>query len=205
LRTTSASTRDTVFDYERLRALKLHESPYRYVVHDSTILNPKLLNTLCEKFPQTDNVGHTNVNDVRLCDEWRAFVTEINSRAYRSAIEEITGLSLSQYETGIGLRHSSKKSHGTPHSDVPRKKVTHLMYFNKEWPHETGRLRVLRSKSLDDVHEVVHPVNGNGIIFVVTRHAYHGFDSFEGIRKAIQINFEKTSLFSKIVSRYDDR
>ena len=140
---------------------------------------------------------------MQLSQEWQAFRDEIYSPAYREAMEQITGLSLSGYEVGIGIRESSKLSHGAPHSDVPRKKVTHLIYFNQEWPYNTGNLRVLRSLNLNDVHDTITPLKGHGIIFVVSKHSYHGFEPFEGVRKAIQINFEKNGFFHKMFSRYE--
>ena len=193
----------TAFNFTALQDLKLQDCPFRYVVHDPTILDPKILELLCENFPVTSKVGHNEVSEVTLSNEWKAFIEEIHSAAYREALEKVTGMNLSPYEVGIGIRHLSKFSHGAPHADVPRKKVTHLIYFNHEWPHETGRLRLLRSKNLNDVHDIITPLKGNGLIFVVSKNSFHGFEPFEGVRNAIQINFEHTGWFSKMFSRYD--
>ncbi len=160
------------------------------------------LDSLCENFPETNKVGHTYIKDVTLSKEWEAFTREIYSSEYRDAIENITGLDLSGYEVGIGIRRHSKISHGAPHSDVPRKKVTHLMYFNDEWPHDTGRIKVLGSENLSDVHDSVTPVKGAGLMFIVANNSFHGFEPYEGVRQAMQINFEKTGLFSKMFERY---
>jgi len=191
------------FNYESLHDLQLQETPYRYLQHNASILHSDPLDRLCKNFPATDKIGHNDVKDVQLSQEWQAFRDEIYSPAYRKAMEHITGLSLSGYEVGIGIRESSKLSHGAPHSDVPRKKMTHLIYFNQEWPYNTGNLRVLRSLNLNDVHDTITPLKGHGIIFVVSKHSYHGFEPFEGVRKAIQINFEKNGFFHKMFSRYE--
>ncbi len=193
----------TVFDYNQLKSLKLKDHPFRYVTHGPNLLNSSMLQVLCEKFPVTEKIGHNDVSEVELCAEWKAFVDEIYSPSYKEAIETITGLNLTPYDVGIGIRHFSKRSHGAPHADVPRKKVTHLIYFNHEWPEETGRLRLLRSKNLDDVHEVIEPLKGNGLIFMVSKNSFHGFEPYEGIRNAIQINFERTGWFDKMFSRYE--
>lgn len=192
-----------VFQYSELRALKLHDRPYRYVVHGPSVLNPDTLESLSQYFPTPSKVGYNDPQNLAFCEEWKAFLEEVHSSSYREALEHITGLNLSPYEVGVGFRYLSKLSQGSPHPDVPRKKVTHLIYFNHEWPHGTGRLRVLGSKNLDDVHDVVTPLKGNGIIFVVSNNSFHGFEPFEGVRKAIQVNFEKTGLFSKLFSRYE--
>lgn len=197
------TSQTTTFNFSELRALQLHDDPFRYVVHGTNVLDPEMLEVLCNNFPVTSKVGHNEVKDVTMCPEWKAFVDEIHSSAYRETMEAITGLQLSSFEVGIGIRHLSKLSHGSPHADVPRKKVTHLIYFNEEWPHKTGRLRVLRSKNLDDVHETITPLKGTGLIFVVSKNSFHGFEPFEGVRNAIQINFEETSFFSKIFSTYE--
>jgi len=192
-----------LFNYDNLRSLQLQNTPFRHLVHDSSILNPALLETLCERFPETTKVGHNDAKDVLLGKEWKAFTDEIYSSAYREAIEQITGLELSGFDVGIGIRRFSKLSHGAPHADVPRKKVTHLIYFNQEWPHQTGRLRILRSKDINDVHAIITPLKGTGIIFVVSNNSFHGFEPFEGVRKAIQINFEKTGFLSKFFEKYE--
>ena len=196
-------TSTTAFNFDELRKLKLQDNPFRYVAHGPTVLNPKILGELCDTFPTTDHVGFNKASKVALCCQWNAFIEEIHSTAYREAIEKVTGLNLSSYEVGIGIRHFSKLSHGAPHADVPRKKVTHLIYFNNEWPQESGRLRLLRSKNLDDVHDVITPLKGNGLIFVVSRNSFHGFEPYEGVRNAIQINFEHSGWLSKVFSRYD--
>ena len=200
---TYSLTQEMIFDFDKLGALKLQEVPFRYLVHDASILDPEILEKLCEDFPETPKVGHNDAKDLKVGAEWKAFTEEIYSPAYRKAMERITGLQLSGYEVGIGIRRLSKLSHGAPHADVPRKKVTHLIYFNQEWPFTTGRLRVLRSKNLEDVHETITPLKGTGLIFVVSQNSFHGFEPFEGIRKAIQINFEKTGFFSKLFEKYE--
>ena len=190
------------FNYHELRALKLQEYPFRYATHGPNLLDPKILDALCENFPLTNKVGHNKISKLSLCPEWHAFIEELHSTAYREAIENVTGMNLSSFEVGIGIRHLSKRSHGVPHADVPRKKVTHLIYFNHEWPEEKGRLRLLRSKNLNDVHEVITPLKGNGLVFIVSKESFHGFEPFEGVRNAIQINFEKTGWVNKLFSRY---
>ena len=192
-----------IFNFEHLRQLALRDNPFRYLVHDPTILNPDSLDRLCDTFPETPKVGHNDIAHLTLSKEWEALRDEIYSPQYREAIERITGLDLKGYDVGIGIRRFSKLSHGAPHADVPRKKVTHLIYFNHDWPHETGRLRVLRSKNLDDMHEVITPLKGHGIIFVVSKNSFHGFEPFEGVRKVIQINFEKTGWLSKLFETYE--
>lgn len=192
------------FNYDVLNGLSLNERPYRYVLHDSSVFHSDLLEPLSSTFPETSKLGHNNIDELDLPAPWEAFKREIRGDAYRKCIERLCGLSLLHHEVGIGVRYWSKESHGKPHSDVPRKKVTHLIYFNESWPHSGGNLRVLKSKNLKDVHESFTPLSGHGIVFVVTRHAYHGFEPFEGVRKAIQINFEHTGLKAKLTSRYPD-
>lgn len=191
------------FNYDLLGSMELASSPYRYLTHDASIIDQGKLEELIRTFPKTNKTGHNYVDEISLSKEWEDFTNEIKSDTYREAMEKITGLELLRYEVGIGIRTLSKISHGSPHSDVSRKKITHLIYFNEEWPHQTGQLRVLGSKDLNDVRDTVSPVKGAGLIFVVSRNSFHGFESFEGERKAIQINFEKTGLLSKIFERYD--
>lgn len=194
----------TLVNYNHLRSLRLHREPFQYVAHDGSILDAECAQTLCREFPDIGEVGHVDAKDVVVSASWKAFLDEIASPEYRGAMEQVTGLDLSSYQVGIGFRRLSKLSHGAPHCDVPRKRVTHLIYFNKDWPRDTGRLRILRSGNLDDVHETITPLNGHGVIFRVGSRSFHGFEPFEGERKAIQINFERTGLWSKLFAKYEE-
>jgi Rps23 Pro-64 3,4-dihydroxylase Tpa1-like proline 4-hydroxylase len=194
----------TMLNYNGLRSLKLHQEPFRYVAHDNSILGAEYAGSLCEEFPEIADVGHVDSKNVAVSKSWKVFLDEIASSDYRLAMEQVTGLDLSCFQVGIGFRRLSKLSHGAPHCDVPRKRVTHLIYFNKEWPRDTGRLRILRSGNLEDVQETITPLNGHGVIFRVGSKSFHGFEPIEGERKAIQINFERTSMWSKIFARYEE-
>ncbi|MCG6870873.1 MAG: 2OG-Fe(II) oxygenase [Gammaproteobacteria bacterium] len=193
---------DSIFDFQQLASLTLGDDPFRYLVHDGSVLVPGVLDALTRDFPQLQSVGHVESDKAELSDSWKAFVAAVRSDAYREAMERITGLSLAGLEVGIGLRRLSKASHGKPHVDVPRKKVTHLIYFNETWPHPTGRLHILRSRQLRDSVQAVEPLKGTGVIFVVAKNSFHGFEPFEGIRQAVQINFQSRRGVRDLFSRY---
>ena len=55
---------------------------------------------------------------------------------------------------------------GVIHTDSKDKIITVLLYLNRDWPHTTGRLRLLRNgQSLDDYAVEIPPDNGTLLVF----------------------------------------
>ena len=84
----------------------------------------------------------------------------------------------------------SRDADGKIHSDSRTKLITALIYMNDSWESPTGRLRLLSSPdSLEDVVAEVPPERGTMLIFKNVPHAWHGFESFSGPRRVIQLNW----------------
>jgi hypothetical protein len=70
-----------------------------------------------------------------------------------------------------------------------------LLYFNEDWPHEGGRLRMLRSASdLDDYAAEVVPAGGNLLAFRRSDNSFHGHKRFVGERRILQLSFARPSV-----------
>lgn len=188
-------------DFHALSEVKIQEAPFPYGIHDKTVFDSAGLASLAQTFPATDRIGHNNIEHMRLPEPWQAFKRELKSSQYREAIQQATGVDLREYRLKIGLRYWSKPSFGKPQSDVLKKRLTHLMYFNESWPHKRGRFQILNSKRQDDVFSTVTPVAGSGVFFSVSKVSHHGYESFQGVRKAVQVNFEKMNLGAKLGAR----
>ncbi|MBV8059962.1 MAG: 2OG-Fe(II) oxygenase, partial [Alphaproteobacteria bacterium] len=68
--------------------------------------------------------------------------------------------------------------------------ITVLIYMNGQWGEPGGRLRLLRSPTdLNDAFAEVPPVQGTLLVFKNQPNAWHGHESFEGARRAIQLNW----------------
>ena len=68
-------------------------------------------------------------------------------------------------------------------------------YLNLEWESSGGRLRLLRSKNLDDFIAEVPPTMGSLIIFQRCDRSWHGHNPFEGKRMGLQMNWVKSDRY----------
>ena len=79
---------------------------------------------------------------------------------------------------------------GKIHTDSKDKIITVLLYLNDGWQEGGGRLRLLRNgSSLNDFAAEVPPDNGTLLIFKRSENSWHGHESFEGVRRSIQMNW----------------
>ncbi len=80
---------------------------------------------------------------------------------------------------------------GQIHTDSKTKIITVLLYMNgREWPSDSGRLRLLRGGTdLEDYVAEVEPAGGTLLVFRRSDNSWHGHHSFEGRRRAIQLNW----------------
>jgi hypothetical protein len=58
------------------------------------------------------------------------------------------------------------------------------------WPSDNGRLRLLNNGTdLEDYFDEIEPKGGTLLIFKRSDNSWHGHHSFEGERRAIQLNW----------------
>jgi SM-20-related protein len=107
---------------------------------------------------------------------WTTFKARLSRPAYPRNSESIL----------LALREGD----GKIHSDSKTKLITALIYMNDAWESPTGRLRLLRSaQNLDDIVAEVPPERGTLLMFKNVPNAWHGFESFSGPRRVVQLNW----------------
>ena len=90
----------------------------------------------------------------------------------------------------ITVRGQCRATDGKIHTDSKTKLITVLIYMNGKWEQPGGRLRLLRSPdNLQDAFAEVPPEQGTLLAFRNQPNAWHGHESFEGQRRAIQLNW----------------
>lgn len=98
----------------------------------------------------------------------------------------------------IHLRSRAQEKDGRIHADSRDKLVTALLYLNDGWPHQGGRLRLLRnSEDLEDYVAEAPPLDGFLIAFRRTDHSWHGHHPYVGVRRCVMFNW----MVSKAVAR----
>jgi hypothetical protein len=118
------------------------------------------------------------------------FCDELRGAALRVAFEEKFQVDLSHRPTTLTVRGLCRARDGRIHTDTKSKLITVLVYMNVPWEAEGGRLRLLRSPdSLDDYVAEVSPEPGTLLCFRNGPRAWHGHAPFEGVRRALQLNW----------------
>ena len=119
----------------------------------------------------------------RLCDELQGDVL-------RQAFAEKFEMDLDHRPTTLTVRGRCRPKDGKIHTDSDTKLITVLVYLNENWEADGGRLRLLRSPdSLDDMVAEVPPEAGSMVCFRNRENAWHGHDSFDGVRRVLQLNW----------------
>lgn len=179
-----------MINFDNLNRASLHETPYPYVTIENFI-NDHFQAELIEQFPNIEQGGSFTLRSVDLKEgRFKQLLQELESPKLRDAIAEKLKLDLNHRPPLITLRGYSRADDGQIHTDTKSKIVTVLIYFNDEWPHEAGKLRILfDDKNLMPYADEVTPAFGNCLIFKVTDNCWHGYQAYEGIRRSIQLNY----------------
>lgn len=144
-------------------------------------------------FPHIDKDGSFPLSAFSLSTNMQQLMRDLESNVLRQWIGEKFELDLSERPTTITLRgYCTKGRDGKIHTDSKDKLITVLLYLGGDWQEgdSAGCLRILnQAQDLNDYAAEVPPRFGTCVIFKVTDHGWHGFEAFEGTRRAIQLNY----------------
>lgn len=178
-----------VLQLAAIDAAPLKTDPFPYFVVDNA-LEPDLVKPIIQSFPEINDGGSYNVDDVNMQPQFKQLIESIDTPEFRQIICDKFDVQVMHLPMMMTLRGYSRKKDGRIHTDSKTKVATILIYLNEDWTAQTGRLRVLRnSEDMDDYVEEIFPGTGAMLAFKVTDNCWHGYPSFEGKRQSIQINF----------------
>lgn len=187
----------TTLELDRLKQTPLESSPYDYSI-TSDFVAPHAQSDIVRDFPQIDRIGSFPLSTLKYGPAFGQLIDELLSKEFEQAVGEKFGLDLSQYPTMITVRgRCSATSDGHIHTDSRDKIITVLLYLNPDWNDNGGRLRLLRSKNLEDVAVEVPPTMGTLLLFRRCDWSWHGHKPFEGKRISLQMNWVKSDRYSK--------
>jgi hypothetical protein len=182
-------------DYAKLAATPVAADPYRHVVVPGFV-PPVSLEAVLAALPPLHKRGSFPPDSVRLGPAARDLVEAMEGPALRDAIAGKFGLDLGGAPTMLTLRGWTSERDGRIHCDSLAKRVTVLLYLNREtdaWARQDGCLRLLRGPSdLNDFAVEVPPVNGTLLVFPNGPATWHGHRTFVGPRYAMQLNYMTT-------------
>jgi SM-20-related protein len=184
---TTASS--SFLDLARFAATPLATDPFPYLVVPG-FLGRTALDAVAADFPRIDRPGSFPVSELEFGPRFRALLGELEGPAMRTACAAKFAIDLSDRPTMVTVRGRAQRKDGRIHADSKSKLITVLIYMNDTWEAPGGRLRLLRSRNnLADYVAEVPPDGGTLVAFKVTPHSWHGHESVEGPRRAIQLNW----------------
>jgi SM-20-related protein len=178
----------SIIDVDKVNSANLETSPYEYIVV-SDFIKEAWKDKLIEAYPKVKAAGSFPLSTVPCSNEFKQLIDELNSDAFRHAVEKKFSLDLAGKPTMFTVRGKCRLKDGQVHTDSETKIITVLLYMNPSWENQGGRLRLLKSNDLDDIKTEVSPNVGTLLVFKRSDNSYHGHLPFEGTRKVIQMNW----------------
>ena len=179
----------SLIDLQALCEAELHTDPFAYMVVPG-FLSPEVLARVNADYPAIDTAANHALDNLQYGPAFAELMRELQSRDFAAVLGERFHMDLASLPTTLTVRKFCERTDGNIHTDHKSKVVTVLVYFNEEWPHEEGQLRMLRSKSdIEDYAAQVPPLGGTLLAFRRTDHSWHGHTRFVGERRMVQVNY----------------
>ena len=193
----------SVLELARFAAARLEREPFDHLVLPDFIAEGAL-ETLVSDFPKIEDGGSIPAASLDCRPAFRDFLAELEGPALRRAFEAKFDIDLTGRPTMVTLRGQSRAKDGRIHSDSRSKLITALIYLNRDWDHEGGRLRLLNGPDdMEDYVREVTPLAGTLIAFRCQENAFHGHKPFVGPRASVQLNWlTEDAVLTRELSRH---
>jgi SM-20-related protein len=189
-----------LFDFEAFDAAPLAHDPFDYLIVPGFI-RAEALDALNRDFPEIDGPGNASAEQLRSGPAFEALLAELQSGDFAARFGAKFGVDLSDCTASIAVRRYCEATDGNIHTDHRSKVITVLLYFNEEWPHEGGRLRLLRSATdIEDYVAESVPEGGTMLAFRRADNSYHGHKPFVGERRILQLSYTRGDFSRKLSS-----
>jgi SM-20-related protein len=175
---------------DALRITPVERDPFDYVIVKDFIERERLQEVLAD-YPEVPGPGSHPPLALKIAGGFKDLIDEMLGTPFRNAIEEKFNVDLTGRPTMYTVRGFCRARDGKIHTDSKTKIITVLLYMNGDsWANSTGRLRLLRNGSnLEDYAVEIEPAGGTLLIFKRSDSSWHGHHSYEGRRRAIQLNW----------------
>jgi SM-20-related protein len=179
----------TLINLEALRQAPLQTDPFDFMVVPG-FLDPEALSRVNADYPAIDSAANHPLDSLQYGPAFAALMDEMQDQPFAKLLGERFGMELASLPTTITVRKFCERTDGNIHTDHKSKVITVLVYFNEDWQHEEGQLRMLRSKDdIEDYTAQVKPLGGTLLAFRRTDHSWHGHTRFVGERRMVQLNY----------------
>lgn len=172
-----------------LQAAELVRDPFEFTVVPG-FLNANSLKLINETYPAIAKGGSYPIESLTDGEVVLDVINELDGAEFEAAVAEKFDVALAGRPKMYSLRGHTRAKDGQIHTDSKDKIITVLLYLNESWPHDGGKLRLLRSgTNVDDFVTEVAPDNGTLLIFKRSDTSWHGHHPFEGPRRSLQMNW----------------
>jgi SM-20-related protein len=179
----------SLINLDVLRDAQLHTDPFDFLVAPG-FLNSDVLAQVNADYPSIDTAANHALENLQYGPAFKALMAELQDQAFATVLGERFDMELASLPTTVTVRKFCERTDGNIHTDHKSKVITVLVYFNEQWDHEDGQLRMLRSKGdIEDYAAQVPPLGGTMLAFRRTDHSWHGHTQFVGERRMVQVNY----------------
>lgn len=191
----------SLINIEALRAASLETEPFDFLVAPGAFSN-EVLTQVNADYPKIDSAANHELGNLEYGPAFSALMDELRGPEVAAALGEKFSLDLPALPTTVTVRKFCERTDGNIHTDHKSKVITVLVYFNEDWEHEDGQLRLLRSnKDIEDYAAQIPPLGGTLLAFRRTDHSWHGHTRFVGERRMVQINYLDQSAIAVATQR----
>ena len=193
----------SIFDFAALDAATVEHDPFDFSVVPMFLKGAALVAAI-QDFPLIKEPANFPPERLEYGPGFGQVLSALGSNEFSERLGAKFGVELVGRPTTITVRKFCEASDGNIHTDHRSKIITVLLYFNTEWNHEGGKLRMLRSKKdIEDYAAEVPPLAGTFLAFRRTDHSFHGHKRFVGERCMLQMNWLKPSKKAQFRQKLD--
>ena len=179
----------SLINLKALREAPLQSDPFDFMVVPG-FLSPEVLSRVNADYPNIESAANHALESLQSGPAFEALMEEMQGQDFATLLGERFDMDLASLPTTVTVRKFCERTDGNIHTDHKSKVITVLVYFNEEWDHEDGQLRMLRSSSdIEDYVAQVPPLGGTLLAFRRTDHSWHGHTQFVGERRMVQVNY----------------
>lgn len=181
----------SMFDFDAFERAPLHRDPCDFIVVPGFI-KPDALEAINRDYPAITEAGNFPPEGLVYGEAFKKMLDELNGPEVKQHFATKFDMDLSEYPMQLTVRKYSSASDGNIHNDSKSKRLTVLIYLNKEWHAPGGQLRLLRNpEDMNDYAVEVPPVDGTLLSFRRNEKSFHGFPAYVGERRSIQFYWVK--------------
>jgi len=178
-----------ILNLDAFNTTVLKTDPFEYVVLPGFV-RAECLALIRKDFPQLNKAGSIPLSQLTYGQGFKDFIDALDGTEFERAVSNKFSVDLAGKPTMFTMRAYCRPTDGKIHTDSVTKIITVLIYLNDDnWESDGGRLRLLRSENLENYAEEVPPNGGTLLAFRRSDRSYHGHESYEGPRRAIQMNW----------------